>query len=241
MLTYPDPGPIIVAMGSTKELRQRIRITADESIPTVTASGSEVVVHNADGTILATDNTPTWDAVDGALVSTLAGPVSADLTQTEAAYVLFKAEIDGAQVQSRRRMIIVPREARPSLLSSELKDRHAELADLRTDAELILDIAEAWIQLRGDLQDVGIVLDLLTDAEWIARLHRPLAASKAFAKAGEDFGDDGNLERSKALYKVYEKLKAESAPYDSDANDVEDTKRAQPADDNNFWRRGRMS
>jgi len=100
------------------------------------------------------------------------------------------------------------------------------------------DIAEGWDSLRADLQAVDILLDLVTDTAWIARLHRRVAAARAFGKAATDTQDDHWQAEADRLMREYRDLLQNSAPYDSDADDVEDTKPADAADEGWFWMGG---
>lgn len=243
-MTYvePDVRRIVVVKGRDTAFSHRVRLRADDSIPSTVASISAVLAKA--GTTVATI-TGAWDGSAGALTGTITGASTSSSDLDDDAWsLIISATVDGSAESFFRPVVFVPRENNPSVLIADLLLDYPELSSPlgASTASLIIDRNKAATELDEMLAKEGVELHRVRDREALRQVLARLIVAVANDKAGETTNEPSYRERARELRKDAARLLERTLAYDADQNDVTDTKRVDAAnDEHSFFYTGRRS
>ena len=243
-MTYvePDVRRIVLVKGRDTAFSHRLRLRADDTIPSTPTGLSAVVSKGA--TSIATP-TPTWDVVNGAFTGTIAGSdTSATDLDEDPWSLVITATVGGASQSFYREVVFVPREIHPSVLISDLLEDYPALSSPlgASTSDLIIDREEALAELDKLLLDKGVEMHRVRSRETLRRALALLIVATRYRKASETADDETYRQTAEGYRNEAANLLGERIDYDADQNGVTDTKPTHAGnDEGDFFFRGRRS
>lgn len=226
----PDVSPVQIARGVTTTVTFRVYSEDEEAVTVSTASAVLRWGVTTIGTYSASYSTTT-----AALSATVPGADTETLTLDDTpASIAWAPVIGGVTEAFLQRAIIARRVVHSLVLSSDLTARYPELSDLATTTELRADLAEAWRDLRRDLEAHGVEWWRARDPDALARMQERLAASRRYAKAAQDAGDARWMSHAERLMAEYRAALDAPMLVDQDEDDVADSQ-PEHATSNEYW------